>query len=100
MIHVQLIRQAYERRELAELKWISGDANPAGAMTKPQGKACDALTKLIDTNEIHLKGTPKGVVQSQKTRARSVDQRVRGPKEPEALALCVDSAILDCAGTC
>ena len=38
-----------------EVKWIDGDCNPADAMTKP--KPCQALTELIDTNNIKLKAT-------------------------------------------
>ncbi|KAL2885168.1 Ribonuclease H-like domain [Ceratocystis lukuohia] len=54
MIDIQLMRQAYERREVAELKWIAGGENPADQMTKVQAKACDALTRLIDTNRISV----------------------------------------------
>jgi hypothetical protein len=52
MIDVMCLRQAYERRQITEVKWIDGESNPADAMTK--GKACAALTNLIDTNTIDL----------------------------------------------
>jgi hypothetical protein len=52
MIDVMCLRQAYERRQITEVKWIDGESNPADAMTK--GKACAALTNLIDTNSIDL----------------------------------------------
>jgi hypothetical protein len=52
MIDVMCLRQAYERRQITEVKWIDGESNPADAMTK--GKACAALTNLIDTNRIDL----------------------------------------------
>ena len=52
MIDVMCLRQAYERRQITEVKWIDGEANPADAMTK--GKPCAALTRLIDTNQIDL----------------------------------------------
>ena len=52
MIDVMCLRQAYERRLITEIKWIDGEANPADAMTK--GKACAALTQLVDTNRIDL----------------------------------------------
>ena len=55
MVDVMCLRQSYERREIAEVKWISGDSNPADAMTK--SKACGALTQLLDTNLIELKET-------------------------------------------
>jgi len=41
------LRQAYERREITEVKWINGSDNPADAMTK--AKPCQALKILIDT---------------------------------------------------
>lgn len=53
MIDVMGLRQAYERRLISDVQWIDGEANPADAMTK--GKACVALTKLIDSNTINLK---------------------------------------------
>jgi hypothetical protein len=52
MIDLMHLRQSYERREIAEVKWIDGNSNPADAMTKP--KPCNALKKLIDTNEISI----------------------------------------------
>ena len=53
MIDVMCLRQAYERRQVTEVKWIDGDTNPTDAMTK--GKPCTALTQLIDTNRIELR---------------------------------------------
>ena len=47
------LRQAYERREITEVKWISGSDNPTDAMTK--AKPCQALKALIDTNKLDLK---------------------------------------------
>ena len=52
MIDVMCLRQAYERREIAEVKWIKGDTNPADAMTK--SKPSNALKNLIETNTIRL----------------------------------------------
>jgi len=34
MVDLMCLRQAYERREIAEILWIGGDRNPADAMTK------------------------------------------------------------------
>jgi hypothetical protein len=34
MINVMCLRQAYERREIGEVRWIKGDSNPADSMTK------------------------------------------------------------------
>jgi hypothetical protein len=52
MIDVMCLRQAYERRQITDIKWIDGSSNPADAMTK--SKPCDALRQLIDTNRIDL----------------------------------------------
>jgi hypothetical protein len=49
------LRQSYERREIAEIKWIEGGSNPADAMTK--SKPCQALKTLIDTNRLDLQVT-------------------------------------------
>ena len=35
------LHQAYKRREIAKIKWINGNANPANIITK--GKAYNAL---------------------------------------------------------
>ena len=37
MIDILCLRQSYERREIAEVKWISGTSNPTDALTKEQG---------------------------------------------------------------
>jgi hypothetical protein len=52
MIDVMCLRQAYERREIAEVKWINGSSNPADSMTKE--KASGALKRLLDTNKVEL----------------------------------------------
>ena len=53
MVDLMCLRQLYERREIAKIKWIDGDSNPANAMTK--SKACLALRDLINTNKINIK---------------------------------------------
>jgi hypothetical protein len=50
MIDIMCLRQAYKRREIAEVKWIKGDSNPADSMTK--NKPSNALKLLLDTNNI------------------------------------------------
>ena len=50
MINIICLRQAYERREIAEVKWIKGDSNPSDSMTK--NKPLNALKLLLDTNNI------------------------------------------------
>jgi hypothetical protein len=52
MVDLMCLRQAYERREITEVKWIRGGNNPADAMTK--AKPCQALKTLIDTNKLNL----------------------------------------------
>jgi hypothetical protein len=52
MIDLMCLRQSYERREIAEVRWIDGNTNPADAMTK--SKACSALKDLIDTNKVDV----------------------------------------------
>jgi hypothetical protein len=53
MIDLACIRQAYERREIAELIWIKGDTNPADAMTKDK-KVNGALARLLEDNKITI----------------------------------------------
>ena len=53
MIDVMCLRQAYERRQIAEVKWINGETNLADAITK--GKPCTALSRLINTNRVELR---------------------------------------------
>lgn len=48
MIDHMCLRQSYERREIAVVKWIDGDSNPADAMTK------STLEDLIDNNIVKL----------------------------------------------
>jgi hypothetical protein len=52
MIDLMCLRQSYERQEIAEVKWINGDSNPADAMTK--SKPCRALEALINTNKLRI----------------------------------------------
>ena len=52
IINIICLHQAYKRREITKIKWIDGNANPTNAITK--GKACNALTQLINTNYIQL----------------------------------------------
>ena len=52
MVDLMCLRQSYERREIAEIKWIDGNTNPADAMTK--SKPCPALKLLVDTNKLNL----------------------------------------------
>ena len=55
MVDLMCLRQAYERREITEVKWISSGNNLADAMTK--AKPYQALKTLIDTNKLNLEVT-------------------------------------------
>src|SRR5271165_5559837 len=55
MVDLMCLQQLYERREIAEIKWINGNSNPADAMTK--SKPCQALKNLINTNMVNLQVT-------------------------------------------
>ena len=55
MVDLMCLHQAYKRREIIEVKWISGGNNPADAMTK--ARPCQALKTLIDTNKLNLQVT-------------------------------------------
>jgi hypothetical protein len=52
IIDIIAIRQSYERQEIAEIIWITGDSNPADLMTKHAGNA--ALARIIKTNKIDI----------------------------------------------
>jgi hypothetical protein len=54
IIDIMCLRQAYKRREIAEVKWIKGESNLANAMTKSNSKSSNALKRLIDTNTLQL----------------------------------------------
>ena len=53
IIDVMAIRESYERRELAEIRWINGKDNPADSMTKEN--ATSALRTLIEKNELRVR---------------------------------------------
>jgi hypothetical protein len=55
MMNLMCLRQSYERREIAEIRWIDENINSIDAMTKIN--SCQTLTKLIDTNIIDLRTT-------------------------------------------
>lgn len=55
MIDIMGIREAYEKREITEIRWTNGKSNPADAMTK--GTPSKALQDLIDTNHVDLRTT-------------------------------------------
>jgi len=53
MIDIMALRQSYERREIAEIRWINGHDNPADAVTKAAPH--HALERFIDTNELSIR---------------------------------------------
>jgi hypothetical protein len=55
IVDLMCLHQAYKRREIAEVRWIDGNSNPADAMTKE--KPCQALKVLIDSNTLNINTT-------------------------------------------
>jgi hypothetical protein len=55
MINLMCLRQSYERREIAEIRWIDENINSADAITK--FKFCNVLISFIDINSVNLKIT-------------------------------------------
>jgi hypothetical protein len=53
MIDIMALRQSYERREIAEVRWIDGKDNPADAMTKPTPNR--TLEKFLDNNHLQIR---------------------------------------------
>jgi hypothetical protein len=53
MIDIMALRQSYERREIAEIRWIDGKDNPADAMTKSAPNK--ALEKFLDNNQLQIR---------------------------------------------
>jgi len=53
MIDIMALREAYERNELMDIRWIDGRDNPADAMTKSTPNT--ALDNLINNNELELR---------------------------------------------
>jgi hypothetical protein len=52
MIDVMSLREAYEKREITEIRWINGKDNPADAFTKKT--ANNSLSQLIRTNRLSI----------------------------------------------
>ena len=64
IVDVLALRQLYKRREIAEIRQISGSDNPADAFTKASPN--QALKRFINSNKllIHVEGSvqqPRGV---------------------------------------
>ena len=52
MIDIMALREAYERSELMDIRWIDGRDNPADSMTKAGSNL--AMEYLIDHNQLKL----------------------------------------------
>jgi hypothetical protein len=53
MIDIMALREAYERSELMDIRWVDGRDNPADSMTKA---GCNsAMETLINFNELELR---------------------------------------------
>ncbi|KAM4063754.1 cwf18 domain containing protein [Hirsutella rhossiliensis] len=53
MIDIMALRQAYESRDIAEIRWVNGADNPADAMTKASPNS--ALTQFISDNQLNVR---------------------------------------------
>ena len=53
MIDIMALRQSYERREIAEIRWINGKDNPSDAMTKASPNR--ALERFVNDNELTIR---------------------------------------------
>ena len=52
IIDIMALRQSYERREIAEIRWINGEDNPADALTKAALNC--ALQRFLNSNELSI----------------------------------------------
>ena len=53
MVDILSLRQSYERREITEIRWISGNDNPADALTKASPNR--ALESFLDNNKLSIR---------------------------------------------
>jgi hypothetical protein len=53
IINIMALKQAYEQKDVFEIRWINGQNNPANAMTKATSNK--ALSTFIDTNRLCLR---------------------------------------------
>ena len=54
-LDIHLLREAYEKREITKISWISAEYNLADFLTKMRNN--DSLTKLLGTNHFEVKTT-------------------------------------------
>jgi hypothetical protein len=87
LIDLYGLRQSYERRELDALSWISGEHNPADALTKPILSDDSPLFQLMTENHLDpkiLAWVERGALQSdgdmaeRSSREGSAENRVAG----------------------
>ena len=52
MVNFIYLRQLYKCKEIAEIKWIERNTNPADFITKL--KAYNVLKQLINTNKVNM----------------------------------------------
>jgi hypothetical protein len=72
IIDIISLRQFYETKEIAEVKWIAGNTNLANTMTK--SKVYPALKSLIDTNTVNIQAFER--VERASPRQNSVDDSI------------------------
>jgi hypothetical protein len=75
MIDIIAIRQAYERQEVRNIRWINNRNNPADAITK--GTPNHVFKELINTNRLVLR------LQGWVKRDNKTDGNPSGPKEAQ-----------------
>lgn len=62
LIHLRMLRQSYERREITEVFWIPTAQNPAYSFTK--ASPTSVLNSLLNSNKLYL--TPNAWVERRK----------------------------------
>ncbi len=67
-IDLALVRDAYERRDITDVMWIQGNANPADDLTNTD-KRCSILQQVVGTNKVIP--IPQGWVQRDSKQERT-----------------------------
>jgi G3E family GTPase len=78
MIDVLALRESYERRQISEIRWITGGTNPADALTK-KNKTETALRELVSTNRYAMQ--EEGRVTREHKQQQQEDQEQQEPEQ-------------------
>ena len=76
------LRQAYERREIAEVKQIKETLNSTNLITK--GKLFTALKKLINTNRVELEVVKWVECAINRTKEHTIERTTNGAEGEES----------------